>query len=181
MNNNTRLRVRVPKALYESIQAELSKKKIKEEETPPATAGDASSKSQPETSSAIDDKFMTSLATAKKLINSKITNQKDYANFVLKFAEEILNNEQFADTTKGNANYINFMKYLGLLAGNPQSSRTSVTEEKSQPYYKIAADAINFALDKGKSPQEKSDILVTLKDAVEKKFASMQSSRTSVG
>jgi len=120
MNNNTRLRVRVPKALYESIQAQLAKKQLKEDETPPAPAGDASSQSK--TSSAINDKFMASLAPAIKLANSKITNQKDFAEFVLKISEKVLSDEQFAGTTGENSNYKNALKYLGLVAGQTKTA-----------------------------------------------------------
>jgi hypothetical protein len=116
MNNNTRLRVRVPKALYESIQAQLAKKQLREEKTPPAQAGDDSS--------AIDDKFMKTLSPAIKLANSKITSQKDFADFVLKFAKEVLSNEQFAGTTGENSNYKNAIKYLSSVAGKMQSSET---------------------------------------------------------
>ena len=176
MNNNTRLRVRVPKALYESIQAELSKKKINESDEKKASVQEIAAvidkavifikklaqqiadkkggsltrkdvsrlvdnfgykitdfgpfrmstsqdnqsyvddfmanaypnpnmtsplgENEEETkSSTIDDKFMKTLSPAIKLANSKITNQKDFADFVLKFAEEVLSNEQFAGTT----------------------------------------------------------------------------------
>jgi hypothetical protein len=115
MNNNTRLRVRVPKALYESIQAQLAKKQIKEEETAPTTAGDASSKQK--TSSVVDDKFMASLETAKKLINSKITTPQQFTEFIQKFADSILSSETFADSLKKNSNYSNALKFLSKVSG----------------------------------------------------------------
>jgi len=109
MNNNTRLRVRVPKALYESIQAQLAKKQIKEETTP-VQAGAASSKE--------DDQLMASLAPAKKLVNSKITTPQEFAKFLKTFASDILNNENFADSLTKNANYSNAIKYLTQLSGD---------------------------------------------------------------
>jgi hypothetical protein len=113
MNNNTRLRVRVPKALYESIQAELLKKKIKEEKTPPAQAGDASSK--------IDDKLMASLTAATKLINSKITTPQEFATFLSGFADKILSGESFADSLNKNSSYKQSKVALGRLSGNSET------------------------------------------------------------
>jgi hypothetical protein len=121
MNNNTRLRVRVPKALYESIQAQLAKKQLREDDNKsPALAGDASSKQK--TSSAVDDKFMASLETAKKLINSKITTPQQFTEFIQKFADSILSSETFADSLKKNSNYLNALKFLSKVSGAPKTS-----------------------------------------------------------
>ena len=75
---------------------------------------------------------------------------------------------------------INEIKKMQLLAGlitegEYQEEIAKVKEVKNMPYHEIAAKVIASALENGNTDQSKLDILVTIKDAIQKKIENMRS------
>jgi hypothetical protein len=156
MNNNTRLRVRVPKALYESIQAQLAKKQINE--------ADEQKASVQEIATAMDKAVVSAKKRAQEIADKKggSLTQKDFFRVIDTFRSKIKNFAPFRmSTSQDNQSYVD--NFMANAYPNPNMiSPLGEAEEETQ------SSIVDAALMKSLDPAKK---LVNSKITTPQQFA----------